>query len=89
MDWWQTKLTDATYLSDYRLHVRYAHGLEADVDLQDLLDHPFYAPLRDKKLFAHVKVDEECRILIWPNDIDMAPEILYERAVKSCHPSIA
>lgn len=83
MEWWNAKLTEAFYIADYRLHVRYADVLEADVDLSDLLGHPFYAPLKDKKLFAQVKVDSELPILVWPNDIDLAPEILYERATKA------
>ncbi len=81
MNWWETKLTEASYLSDYRLHVRYANAMEADVDLGDLLDHPFFAPLKDKTLFAQVKVDDEVPVLVWPQGIDLSPELLYERVV--------
>ena len=83
MHWWEAKLQEASYAGDYRVHVRYANALEADVDLSDLLDHVFYAPLKDKKVFAQVKVDEETPVLVWPNDIDLAPELLHERAMQA------
>ena len=83
MSWWETKLKEVSYVGDYKVHVRYANALEADVDLSDLLIHPFYAPLKDKAVFAKVKVDDELPILVWPDDIDLAPELLYERAEQS------
>ena len=80
MEWWEVRLKEASYKDNYRVHVRYNNAMEAEVDLSDLLDHPFYAPLKDKSVFSKVKVHEEMPILVWPNDIDLAPEILYERA---------
>lgn len=80
MEWWAVTLKEVSYVTEYRVHVRYSDALEADVDLSDLLDHPFYAPLKDKNIFAKVKVDAEVPVLVWPNDIDLAPELLYERA---------
>jgi hypothetical protein len=83
MDWWDSRLQDASYVGGYRVHVRYANKLEADIDFSDMLERPFFSPLKDKKLFAQVKVDEEVPILVWPGDIDMAPEITFERAVEA------
>ena len=80
MDWSNNKLQSVSYAGDYRLHVRYADSLEADVDLADLLEHPFYASLKDKARFAQVRIDPEVPILVWPGDIDLAPELLFERA---------
>jgi Protein of unknown function (DUF2442) len=83
MEWWEVDLKSVRYASDYRVHVRYNRSLEADIDLSDLLKHRFYAPIRDKKIFAKVKVDAETGVLVWPGDIDMAPEITFERAVQA------
>ena len=83
MDWWKAKLSDVRYIGDYRLHIRYAHELEADVDLGDLLDHPFYASLKDKEFFAKAKIHDEISVLVWPQDIDLAPEILYKRVIQA------
>jgi hypothetical protein len=83
MEWWQANLEEAYYASDYRVHVRYAESLEADIDFSDMLKHPFYEPLQDKKLFAQVRVDPETQVLVWPGEIDVAPEITFERAIQA------
>ena len=83
MGWAETQLQDVLYVDGYRVRVRYRNALEAVVDLSDLLEHPFYASLKDPSLFSKVKVDEEVRVLVWPDDIDLAPEILFERALKA------
>ena len=83
MDWHDTELTEASYAGDYRVHVRFGKALEADIDFSDMLQHSFYAPLKDKQLFAQVKVNEEVRVLQWPGDIDVAPEITFERAIQA------
>jgi hypothetical protein len=87
MNWWEAKLQQVSYVNDYGIHVCYAaageaRAMEADVDLRDLLDHPFYAPLKDKNLFAQVKVDDEVPVLVWPQDIDLSPELLYDRVMQ-------
>jgi hypothetical protein len=88
MDWVDVDLQEASYAGGYRVHVRYNNALEADVDFSDMLNHPFYAPLKDIKLFSQVTVDEEVRVLQWPGDIDMAPEITFERAVQAAGKSV-
>jgi hypothetical protein len=38
-----------------------------------------FEPLKDKKVFAQVRVYLEFRTLVWPNGADFAPEFLYEK----------
>ncbi len=83
MDWHDTRLKEASYAGDYRVHVRYTKAIETEIDFSDMLKHPFYAPLKDKSLFKQVRVDPETQVLVWPGDIDMAPEITFERAIKA------
>ena len=45
------------------------------------------APLNDPAYFSQVTVDAEAGTLVWPNDMDLAPEPLYEQA--KAHPLIA
>ncbi len=45
------------------------------------------APLNDPVYFSRVMVDAEAGTVVWPNDIDLAPEPLYEQA--KAHPLIA
>lgn len=37
-------------------------------------------PLNDPSYFAQVGVDPEAGTVVWPGDIDLAPESLYEQA---------
>jgi hypothetical protein len=39
-----------------------------------------FAPLRDPALFAQVYVDHEAGTIVWPNDVDVDPDTLYEEA---------
>lgn len=81
MNWLDTRLTEASYAGDYRVHVRFGDTLEADIDFSDFLWGYYHAPLKDKALFAQVRVNPEVHVLEWPNGADMAPEITFERAL--------
>ena len=77
------RLIEASYAGDYRVHLKFEDGVEADVDFSDQLWGYMHAPLKDKALFSQVRVNPEVHVLEWPNGADMAPEITYERAVKA------
>ena len=64
------------HLHDYVLHLRFNNGVEGEVDLAEELDGEMFDPLRDKALFARVRVDPEIRTITWPNGADLAPEFL-------------
>jgi len=34
-------------------------------------------PLDDSAYFAQVRVDDEARTVVWPNGLDLAPEVLH------------
>lgn len=78
-----SRLIEATYAGDYRVNLKFSDGVAGCVDFSDMLQHSFYVPLRDKQLFAQVKVNDEVHVLQWPGDIDMAPEITFERALQA------
>jgi len=61
---------------DYTLHVSFADGTEKKVDVNGLLKKLIYAPLKDVDLFMKARV--ECGTVVWNDDIDIAPEWLYE-----------
>lgn len=64
------------YLHDYVLHVRFNNGVEGEVDLGAELDGEVFEPLRDKRLFAQVRINPDIRTIAWPNGADLAPEFL-------------
>jgi len=36
-----------------------------------------FRPLQDMDFFRQVRVDREAGTLVWPNDVDFCPDVLY------------
>lgn len=74
-------LLDAEAGDDHLVRVRFDDGLVAEVDLSYLLSYGgVFEPLRDIAFFRQLRADFEAGTIIWPNDADIAPETLYEKA---------
>ncbi|MDQ3775076.1 MAG: DUF2442 domain-containing protein [Pseudomonadota bacterium] len=73
-------VVNAKYLKDYEVEVAFNDGRKGVADLSDSLCGPMFEPLRDKRLFAQLRVDEELQTIAWPNGADLAPEYVYFRA---------
>jgi len=73
------RITDARYLRDYVVWVRFSDGVEGEVDLARELDGPIFEPLRDPSYFRLVRFDPELHTIVWPNGADVAPEFLHSR----------
>ncbi len=69
--------------SDYTLFITFADGKEGLYDAKPLLEKSIYSPLRNLPFFLGAKA--ECGTVVWDDDIDIAPEHLYEcsKPVKS------
>ncbi len=65
-------------LGGYRVHLRFEDGVEGDLDLGKVIDFKgIFAPLRDEKEFAKVRVHPDLGTIIWPNGADIDPDVLY------------
>jgi len=73
------RLTEAQYVRDYILHLRFADGAEGDVDLKDELEGEVFEPLQDPAYFQTFQLHPELHTVTWPNHADFAPEFLYEK----------
>ena len=74
-------LVDAKAGNDHRVRVSFEDGLTAEVDLSYLLDYGgVFEPLRDIGYFRQLRADPDAGTIVWPNEADVAPESLYERA---------
>jgi hypothetical protein len=77
-------LIEATPLDDYEVHLRFADGLAADVDLSYLVGSgPVFEPLRDIDYFRKLRVTEYHDTIEWPNEADIAPEALYDHVQRA------
>jgi hypothetical protein len=67
-------------LGGYRVHLRFEDGVEGDLDLGKVIEFKgIFAPLRDEKEFAKVRLHGELGTIVWPNGADLDPDVLYSR----------
>ncbi len=73
------KLIEAIPIDGYKVHLKFADGLAADVDLSYLVGRgEVFEPLRDVEYFRKLEVDDGGVTIEWPNEADVAPERLYD-----------
>ena len=73
-------IVEARALDGYRLWVRFSDGVEATADVSGLVGKGVFAAWRDPSFFRRVSVDAQLGTVVWPGDIDLAPDALYEFA---------
>jgi hypothetical protein len=61
---------------DYTLHLTFADGTKKVYNARPLLDKSIYAQLKNISFFLGAKA--ECGTVVWSDDVDIAPEHLYE-----------
>lgn len=71
-------ITEAKYLHDYVIFLRFNNGVAGEVDLQNELDGEVFEPLKDLDCFRRFSVDPDLQTIVWENGADLAPEFLYE-----------
>lgn len=71
------RLVAARHLHGHTLWLRFADGLEGEVDLRGELEGEIFEPLRNDAYFEQVAFDPELRTVVWPNGADFAPEFLH------------
>lgn len=68
-------------LDDFVVRLTFTDGIVREVDLAPFLWGPVFEPLReDRELFRQVRVDPELGTIVWPNEADLDPDVLYEAA---------
>lgn len=75
------KTISARALDGYQVEVRFNNGQTGVFDCKHLLARKMSAALSDYALFRQVKAEHGT--LTWPNDIDVAPEEVWEASRKS------
>ena len=76
------RIVGVRHLHDYVLHLMFANGEGADLDLAErvLGRGGVFTPLEEVSFFAQVAVDPEVHTLVWPNGVDLDPDVLYSEA---------
>ena len=71
----------AVPISDHEVHVVFDTGDSGVFDCRPYFSDPYWKRLADPAFFRLVRV--EFGTLVWPDDIDMAPEDVWENTVRS------
>lgn len=76
------RITTVEVLSHWVIALTFKDGSRGVVDLRTLIGKPRGGFLRfqDPEFFAQVRVDPELGTIVWPNDVDLDPDVLYDRA---------
>ena len=61
--------------SDYRLHVTFENGAERIFDMAPYMEKNPFIRIKKRPLFIRAKVENGT--VVWPGNIDIAPETLY------------
>ncbi len=73
------KVREAQYKGDYRIWLRFADGVEGEIDLSAELWGDIFEPLKEMGFFSRFIVSNELETIVWPNGADFAPEFLYQK----------
>jgi hypothetical protein len=76
------KAVKIVHAGDYRLELYFEDGLKATVDFKDRVyaHGGVWLPLRDVDFFKQARVDPELQTVVWPNGVDICPDVLYALA---------
>ncbi len=72
------QVNQVKYLNDYRVWLSFDNGESGEIDLLVELWGEMFEPLKDKKLFATVRLNDTLKTITWQNGADFAPEFLLE-----------
>lgn len=65
--------------TDYKLFLEFENGERRVFDMAPLMDKKPFVQLKGSPLFIRARVDYGT--VMWPGDIDIAPETLYDRSI--------
>lgn len=65
--------------ADYALFLEFENGEKRVFDMRPFMDKKPFVKIRDAHLFAQARVGYGT--VVWPGNIDIAPETLYDRSV--------
>jgi len=76
------RITNVRHLEEYWLELTFADGVQAKLNFAGKVvgRGGVFTPLEDMDFFKQVRVDPEAGTLVWPNDVDLDPDVLYSEA---------
>lgn len=84
------RIAAVRHIAAYRLELTFTNGEKAELDFKDRIGGRggVFVPLQDVAFFKQVKVDPEVGTLVWPNEVDFCPDVLYSEATGTSLPKL-
>lgn len=76
------RVNEVQHVRNHILRLTFSNGEVAELDLGPSIRGRggVFTPLEDVEYFAQVMVDPEARTLVWPNGVDLDPDVLYSES---------
>lgn len=71
------RILDVEHLGEHRLRLTFSDGLVRELDFAGILEGGVLEPLTDPAFFAQVAVDPVAGTIVWPNGVDLDPDVLH------------
>lgn len=84
------RIKKVRHVEEYRLELTFTNGEKAELDFRDRIvgRGGVFAALENIEFFMQAKVDPEIGTLVWPNDVDFCPDVLYSEATGQPLPQV-
>ena len=73
------RVKQVRHLEEYRLELVFTDGTTGELDFKERIvgRGGVFTPLQDVDFFKQVRVDPEAGTIVWPNEVDFCPDVLY------------
>lgn len=73
------RIVHVRHIKDYILELTFTDGTTGQLDFARRIvgRGGVFIPLQDIDFFKQVQVDPEAKTLVWPNGVDLDPDVLY------------
>jgi hypothetical protein len=73
------RITYVRHIQGHRLELTFSDGIKGELDFASRVvgRGGVFRPLEDIGFFQQVTVDPEAGTIVWPNGVDLCPDVLY------------
>lgn len=72
------RIKSVEVLNDFWVRLEFTDGTQRDIDLEPYLHGPVFEPIRNNPdMFRSVKVDKRMGTIVWENNADIDPDVLF------------
>ena len=76
------RVVNVRHVQDYCLELTFSNDEQGVIDFRQRVvgRGGVFTPLEEVSFFKQVKVDPEIGTIVWPNEVDFDPDVLYSEA---------